>query len=215
MLFACWSVKGGSGTTVVAAALALVLAESSPEGVVLVDAAGDLPNVLGLEDPEGPGLADWLAADQATAEALDRLLVDVGPGLHLLPWLGGPPPGPGAAERLLEALARERRRVVVDCGSGGGAFALDVAAAATVSLLVLRPCYVGLRRALAAPIRPSGVVLVSEPGRSLRRADVEDVLGVPVRVEVPWHEGVARAVDAGLLTRGLPKPLARALREAA
>jgi hypothetical protein len=80
---------------------------------------------------------------------------------------------------------------------------------------VLRPCYIALRRALAAPLRPSAVVLVEEPGRSLGRRDVEDVLGVPVRAQIPWDPAVARSVDAGLLGTRVPRPLHRALRAAA
>jgi hypothetical protein len=90
-----------------------------------------------------------------------------------------------------------------------------VAAAATLSLLVIRPCYLALRRALAAPIRPSGVILVEEPGRSLGPSDVSDVLGVPVRARVPWDRAVARSVDAGLLAARVPRNLERAVREAA
>ena len=102
--------------------------------------------------------------------------------------------------------------MVADCGSGAFGAGLALAAGAEVSLLVLRPCYLALRRALAAPVRPSGVVLVTEQGRSLGRRDVEDVLGVPVRAEVALDEVVARAVDAGLLGRRLPRSLERALR---
>jgi len=63
LLFACWSPKGGSGTTVVAAALGLLLARAAPPGALLADLAGDLPTALGLTvAPTGIGLADWLAA---------------------------------------------------------------------------------------------------------------------------------------------------------
>ena len=55
----CWSVKGGSGTTVVAATLAL----SCPTDSLLVDLDGELPAVLGLPEPAGQGVADWLASD--------------------------------------------------------------------------------------------------------------------------------------------------------
>jgi len=104
---------------------------------------------------------------------------------------------------------------VADCGSGPAGAGLAVAAGAPTSLLVLRPCYLALRRAVRAPLRPSGVILVSEPGRSLGRADVEDVLGVPVRAVVGVDPAVARAVDAGLLPTRLPRSLERALRHAA
>jgi hypothetical protein len=90
-----------------------------------------------------------------------------------------------------------------------------VASVSSLSLLVLRPCYLALRRALAAPLRPSGVILVVEPNRSLSRRDVEDVLGVPVRAQIAWDPQVARAVDAGLLSTRLPRGLDRALRAAA
>jgi len=125
--------------------------------------------------------------------------------------------GPLAAsggERLAAALGGDRH-VVVDCGPPGPGPGLAVAAAAGLSLLVLRPCYLALRRALAAPLRPSGVVLVRERERSLGRRDVEAVLGVPVRAEVAWDPAVARRVDAGLLAANLPRTLERALRRAA
>ena len=102
--------------------------------------------------------------------------------------------------------------MVADCGSAAAAAGLAVAAGAEVSLLVLRPCYLVLRRALAAPVRPSGVVLVTEPRRALGRRDVEEVLGVPVRAEISLDDGVARTVDAGLLARRVPRLLERALR---
>jgi hypothetical protein len=120
----------------------------------------------------------------------------------------------GAGERLAAALGGDGP-VVVDCSSGSEPAGLALAGAASLSLLVLRPCYLALRRALAAPIRPSGVVLVSEPGRSLGRVDVEQVLGVPVRAKVAWDPTVARCVDAGLLGRRVPRGLERALRAAA
>jgi len=113
------------------------------------------------------------------------------------------------------ALGIERRPVVADCGRADEGVGLAVAAGATLSLLVLRPCYLALRRALAAPLRPSGVILVGEEGRSLGRRDVEEVLGVPVRAEVGFDPAVARAVDAGLLSRRVPRALGRSLRQAA
>ena len=59
------------------------------------------------------------------------------------------------------------------------------------------------------------MVLVEERGRALSRADVEDVLGVPVRAVVEVDATVARAVDAGLLAGRLPAELERGLKNAA
>ena len=229
MLIACWSPKGGAGTTVVSCGMALVLARSQAPsrsgagGVLIADLSGDVPAVLGLPTPASPGLVDWLAAGaDVPAEALGRLEVDAGPGLHLLAWGGEltaaaatAAEGAERGEVLAAALSGGGRTVVADCGSAASGAALAVAAAAEVSLLVLRPCYLALRRALAAPIRPSAVVLVNEPGRALTRRDIEEVLGVPVRAEIDYDPAIARAVDAGLLAGRVPRALERALREAA
>ena len=217
MLVTCWSVKGGSGTTVIAAAVSLLLARRLPGEVVLVDVGGDAPAALGLPDLGGPGVLDWLATPGLDASALRRLEVDAGGGLRLLPRGSGAAGSAGSSsgdvERLVSALD-DRSAVVVDAGPASP-LAFDLAAGATVSLLVLRPCYLALRRALAAPVRPSAVVVIEEPKRSLDPTDIEDVLGVPVRAVVPWDAAIARCVDAGLLAARLPGPLASALRRAA
>jgi MinD-like ATPase involved in chromosome partitioning or flagellar assembly len=228
VLIACWSPKGGSGTTVVTCALALTMAAHRPAaapGMVLADLAGDVPAVLGIPAPAGPGLAEWLAAGSDVAvDALTRLEVDATPGLRLLPWTGpsrateSAPVAAGGQDRgdvLATLLGADPRLVVVDCGHADSGAGLAVAAGADVSLLVLRPCYLALRLAMAAPIRPSGVILVTEPGRAVTRHDVEDVLGVPVRAEIDHDAAVARAVDAGLLATRVPRSLQRALRAAA
>lgn len=216
MLVALWSAKGGSGVTVVAASLASVLARSSPGGALLVDLAGDVPAALGVAEPIGPGIADWLEAGESVpADALGRLELPVAGGLAVVPRGDGPLGGGGRGEVLGALLAADGRAVVADCGAAPDGARLAVAAAATHSLLVLRPCYLALRRAVASPLRPSAVVLVDEPGRALGRRDVEDALGVPVRAVVAHDARIARAVDAGLLARRLPGVLERSLRHVA
>jgi len=293
VFIACWSVKGGSGTTVVAASLAVLAARGAPGGrrgrgsmatgygALLVDLAGDAPAAIGAPEPEGPGVADWLrAGERVPPDGWGRLEVAAGPGLAIVPRGHGALVGQERAEVLAGVLGADGRVVVVDCGvvpaeparrwpapfvvdaddgplpastgsssapsmstwrssprspsdgrhpsapwseeldAGGGSWpSTDVpvvlAAAATVSLLVIRPCYLALRRASVAPITPSGVVVVHEPGRALGADDVEDVLGVPVVAEVPYDPAVARAVDSGLLAQRLPRGLERSLRDAA
>ena len=221
MLIAYWSVKGGSGTTVVAAAHALHLAARSQGPVYLADLAGEVPAVLGVPDPVGPGLADWLAADRQDPDSLFERCTCVAGEVWLLHRGRARIPDDGDGDALAAALAGPARggastepvTVVADCGvphPGSPGWAL--AAGADHSLLVLRPCYLAMRRAVSAPLRPSSVVLVVEPGRALGRHDVEDVLGVPVGAEVPWDPAIARAVDAGLLASRVPRPLERAIR---
>jgi MinD-like ATPase involved in chromosome partitioning or flagellar assembly len=212
MLITCWSPKGGAGTTVVAAALARLASARHEDGALLVDLAGDAPAVLGLREPEGPGLAGWLAVGEAPVDALDRLEVPAAAGLALLAR-GSGPLATGRGPVLAALLAADPRRVIADCGTAPQGPAADVVAVGDRSLLVTRPCFVALRRALAAPLRPTGVVLVDEPSRSLTRADVEAALGVPVVAVVQVDPAVARAVDAGLLASRLPRTLARELRD--
>jgi MinD-like ATPase involved in chromosome partitioning or flagellar assembly len=222
VLISCWSAKGGSGTTVVAAALALLLARRTPAGALLVDLAGDAALVLGVQSSSGLGVADWLAAgDSVPADGLARLEVPAGSRLALVPrGVGSFAAGPGA-DALVHVLASDPRPVVVDCGrtgpvpGPGGDAALALVASAGHSLLVLRPCYIALQRALDAPVRPSAVVLLTEPDRSLTAGDIEAILGVPIAAEVPVDPAVARAVDAGLLASRLPRSLERGLRRAA
>jgi cellulose biosynthesis protein BcsQ len=217
VLTCCWSVKGGSGTTVVAASLAL-LAASAPTGALLVDLAGDGPAALGLPQPEGPGVRDWLAAGAGVeADAIEHLSEPAAPGLRVLP--AGAEPGDRRPDRarvelLGRALAERADEVVVDIGVAAPAWQ-PLLARADTSLLVIRPCYLALRRSTALTTRPTGIVLVREAGRALGRREVEDVTGVRVLAEIDVEPSIARAVDAGLLASRLPRGLSRALRAAA
>jgi hypothetical protein len=219
MLVTCWSVKGGVGTTVVSVALASTLARvhALDGGALLVDLDGDVPATLGLPDPRDPGLSGWTSAGaEVAADALARLELSVGPHLSLLPR-GRGAPGPVARHEVLaRLLAAEARPVVVDAGVvGPDSPGLPLVAEATRSLLVTRACYLGLRRAIDLPVRPSGIILLREQGRTMGRDDVEHVVGAPVVADVPVDPAVARAVDAGVLGRRLPRALARPLRAAA
>ena len=204
----CWSAKGGSGTTVVAATLALARATNS----LLIDLEGELPAVLGLAEPAGQGIGDWLASD-APVSAISDLAVEVNRSTQLVPR------GAVAVDRrsprwaeLGPWLVERPYPTVVDAGTGDPANPLgDVGR----TLLVTRGCYLALRRAAAIPWRPDGVVLVAEPGRALRAPDVERAIGAPVVAAVSHDPAVARAVDAGLLAARLPRLLERELRGAA
>jgi hypothetical protein len=222
LLVALWSATGGSGTSVFTAACALVLAREVRDtgragGVRVADLAGDLPAIFGLGvDPE-VGLADWLAAGpEAPTEALDRLLGEVAPGVGLLPWGGGAgaagdmAPESGAA--LAVALSHGPSPVLVDCGTARDPASRAIVEVADVAVVVLRSCYLSLRRAVHSPAlrHTAGVVLVEEPDRSLGAQAISDVLDRPVLVRLAQKSRVARAVDAGVLTTRLPEPLARA-----
>ena len=216
MLLALWSPKGGSGTSVVAAALALVAAGRGE--VRLADLGGDQPAILGLTHPfppagTGSGLAAWLSAGpSAPSEALDEMTVPVVPGLSVLPRGPGAVEGAGGAAGAALAVAlRDGGLTVLDAGPVGHAPAARAAVeVADTALMVIRPCYLALRRAVAdARLGSSqGAILVEEPGRALDAGDVAAVLGLPVVGRVPVRAEIARAVDAGVLRDRLPAPLA-------
>ena len=233
MYVACWSVKGGSGTSVTAALAARRWASTSEAGALLVDLCGDAAGLLGVPEPATPGVADWLSVgDEVQIDALRRLEREVASGLYLLHRGSGPLNRTDRAEVMGRELAADHRMAVVDGGclwrpggeEAGGTAAGDpaddidvrrrIVAAAERSWLVTRACFLALRRAARAPLQPTGVVLLAEPGRPLTAGDVEDVVGAPVVLRIDVDPSVARAVDAGLLATRVPAALDRALAQA-
>ncbi len=221
MTIVCWSVKGGSGVTVTAVSLARVLADRSDAGALLVDTEGDALVVLGHEQSNPRGVRTWLAsADDVGPEALDLLTLDLGRNLRVLP-AGEVPGAVPTAQRwdeLAEYLDHRDEAVVVDLGTlstsprSGRKILLE---SASLSLLVIRPCYMAVRRAIEFPLRPNGVIVIREDDRSITADDISAALGVPVVASVLVDARIARVVDAGLLGSRLPRPLMRAYRHVA
>jgi hypothetical protein len=210
VIITCWSVKGGSGTSVVTAGLAVAMAEWAP--VLLVDLAGDQPAVLGAAGPTGPGVVDWMQSGPGVGGgALEALATDVAPGLRLL-HRGAAVEGSNVRwADLAEVLRASSDDVVIDAGLAP--LPPPLAAISDESLLVVRPCYLALRRASSSPDAPSGVIVVDEPGRALGHRDVERVIGVRIVASVGADPAVARAVDAGLLRSRLPAALRQLARQ--
>ncbi|MCU1498558.1 MAG: ATPase involved in chromosome partitioning [Acidimicrobiales bacterium] len=212
MLITVWSVKGGVGATTVAVAAALGASLTPNRPVLLVDLGGDVPACLGVAEPTGPGLADWLAAGHdVPPDSLGRLAVPLAPGIELLAR-GRGRLAPARGPVLVQLLAATGRLVVVDAGNvTGSSVAQGFAAEADRSLLVTRACVLGVRRAIDAPVRPSGVVVVRDAGRALSTADVAAAVGAPVVAELAMDPAVARATDAGLARRRLPRSFVEAV----
>lgn len=221
-LTVCWSAKGGSGTTVVAAGLAL----DSTQPSVLLDVDGDLPMVLGVPEPAGQGLSDWFDSG-APPEAILDLAVDLDGTTRLIPR--GSARIPRRAARWGELgrwLAQSDIAFVADVGLGDPpvdllpaceplAKRVIVKPAQARGLLITRPCYVALMRARLLDARPDGVVLVDEPGRDISVRDIEVSIGAPVVAKVPFDPAIARAVDRGLLAMALPGSIKNILGRAA
>ena len=217
MLVAFWSPKGGSGTSVLAAACAVVLARHG--GVRLADLDGDQPAIFGLgTDPE-TGLADWLATGpEAPPDALDRLAVDAAPGVALMPaGRRRRPAGAGRRGRggrgARGRAARRPRPVHRRRGLGRHARRPRAASRSPTSRSWSCGAATSLcggrcvRRSLA---RAAGIAFVEEAGRSLGATELRDVLGRPVLAKVPGAVG-----DRACGRRGRPRqPAARPARPA-
>lgn len=188
-----WSAKGGAGTTVTACMMALN--EATRRNTIIVDLCGDVPATLGMAQPDGPGVFDWLASPDAGDGALGRLLIDVDDNLRLLPmgWAHCRPVHIRWGE-LIDALSDFDCKVVIDAGVMPNIELLN----ATHSVLVTRACYLALRRAVQAP-QPDAIILLEEVGRALNDGDIQRALNAPVALKVPVTADTARSVDAGLM----------------
>ncbi len=83
-----YSAKGGAGCSVTAAAVSLLLSKRQP--TLLVDLAGDLPEILGLgPDHAVDGLGSWVAADEPAPDSLRWLEQPIAAQLTLLGSGGG------------------------------------------------------------------------------------------------------------------------------
>jgi hypothetical protein len=203
-VYVCWAAKGGVGTTVVAAGLAVAAARRSGSALLL-DSGGDAARLFGRE----PAAAEPVAA--LPIDGLRRLEVDVGHGVGVVTVPDGLDPG-----ALVAALAGETRAVVVDAGldagtDAGGSVVDALVGTGATALLVTSCCYLALRAAHRAAWPVDGVVVVIEPGRSLDAGDVGEALGRPVVAVVPVDPAVARAVDAGVFGARVPRSLLRPL----
>ena len=210
-MYLCFFTSGGVGVSTVAAALALRRSNDAP--TLLVDLRGDQPALLGLSDEPRPGLGEWLVAgDDVGTDALRQLEVQVAQGLSLLPAGSGPQQSASRTAALVHALSGSSRAVVVDAGTTRGELWRQLGAVAADRILVTKACYLGLRRLRECDIEPTAVVLFREAGRALAPALVREHVAAPIVGTMAYDPAVSRAVDAGLITRRLPRTLRSAVR---
>lgn len=212
---AVFSSKGGVGTSVVAANLAVRVAVRCDAPTTLVDldlASADLAIMHGLA-PE------WTVQDLADgsvgsdAGAIDRILREVpGSGARLLPG----PMDPARAERIVGSdiariLAMMRASapyVVVDTSSSFDDRTLAAIDAADVVVVVasldvaaLRGLTVSLRTLHELGVQQHAIRIVlnrADSKSGLTSADVERATGRTIDVEVPSTRAVARSINEGV-----------------
>ena len=216
MLVVCWSPKGGSGTSVIATGLAIVDSRSTTKPsndarTVIIDLAGDVPAILGIEDPL-VGLAEWIS--DPTAFDIRTLIVDQGTELGVLPRgrAALPESRSGAWSRVaveLANLSNSGSTIIVDAGRGP--IPRELESAADHEYVIVRPCYLALRRARLIDHSSDAVIIVTEPDRALKQSDIARVLGLPVAATLDISADIARRVDAGIITSRPSTELTRAL----
>ena len=211
MLWSFCAPKGGVGVSTIAAAVGASL--SARRATVLVDVVGDLPDIFGVTST-GPGLREWLVSD-ASVDAVDELGIPIGDQLMLVPAGAAVEPSAALSSRaaqLAQALQRDDRAVVADLGvidTDGLAPGPVIAAASGRTTLVLRACYLCLRRARDLQLGFDDVIEVVEGGRALTTIDIEGVLGRPVDHRLVVDPAIARCVDAGRMADRPPRSLRR------
>jgi len=204
-VIALWSMKGGVGVTTTAA---LVAAEAANQAnnVIVVDLAGDVAAAFGQSiAPEPIDRADWF--DNPTGQ-LDSLSPQASIRFAAIdtPTPDEDDDGSGLAGRcgwVIDQLRAAADVVVVDCGNQrepdqptpAYELAQQVIEAADVSWVVVRPCYLAIRRSIGADA--DGVVLVHDADYGYRASDITEALKLPMVVNL-------QAINAGtILTRAL------------
>lgn len=84
------------------------------------------------------------------------------------------------------------------------------------AIIVVRPCYVALRAAVAIHARsapPDALVIIEEHGRALSPSDIEHTITCPTVATIGTETAlaIARALDGGLIAGRLPRALRIAL----
>jgi pilus assembly protein CpaE len=212
----CLSLKGGAGTSTLAANLALLLAQQGREQVALLDLALQTGATEVLLDVVPRVDLGTLARDEADVAGLSRSdvrrLVAMHPaGVALL----AAPRLPEDAERVtpelvaaaLEALAHTFGCVVVDTPAGFTEHALRALDMADLVVVVATPDVVGAKSAVAAlhvldalefP-RDRVVVVLNAPygNGEVDPQQLASLLGLPVTVQVPYDPAFGRALNTG------------------
>ena len=195
--------KGGQGTTTIAATLALLAARAGHR-TLLIDTNGDLPAILDRPEPDR-GLADYLTTPTI---ALTQLAVPITDHLELIARGRGPITFDTYTYGLTINGLGNYDTVIIDTATHADTWNQH----ADHNILVTRPDYLAIRRAIQLRRPPDHLIVITEPGRSLNARDTEVALDIPVTATIDHDPAIAQTIDAGLLIARTPAALTRALR---
>lgn len=219
-------VRGGVGTTTIAANLAVHLAEGVRRHVALVDLdlhTGTAALLVGGRATAGlrialeaPETVDALFLERAGHPAGERLRVFAAeePLSHPLR------PAENALPHLLKLLRDRFNHVIIDAPAGFPPLVREAFDRAHQRILVMAPDVANTRdaaRFLALPPAPAqagrAVVVLNQAGRrgGLATAQVERALGLPPDVVVPCLPRLLRAANLGQPAVARPGPFRRAI----
>jgi hypothetical protein len=150
-----------------------------------------------MAEPTTPGINDWLS-ESSTSDAqslvtlgtpFDNDLVVVHRGSSFVE-------GQPRWADLANAITTLPMNIVIDAGITF--VPEELRRAVSHVTMVVKPCYLSLRRASRMQ-RPTQLFVVCEESRALTVKDVGHVLGMPITSEIPYTPAISRAVDAGML----------------
>jgi hypothetical protein len=183
------------------------------DGLTLIPRGGGPPSVR-PRPTDAPEVARpsrvvelWGAIDGLA----DLVLVDAGVPAPA-PAIGDAIDGPTNVERRNGGSPAAAAHGVDALRLGYGAdLSRQAVRAAATNIVVLRACYLALRRFGRLDLAADAIVFLREPRRALVAADLETTVGAPVVGTVEIDPAVARATDSGSLTSRLPRRLERQL----
>ena len=111
--------------------------------------------------------------------------------------------------RALSQIHDQAINIVIDAGISPVSKTLWEVA--DTNYLIIRPCYLALRKAVEQNRSTTGVILITGGDRVLTRRDVQSVLKTEVVAEIALDPEIARRVDSGLLHSRIPPALSAAL----
>lgn len=206
-----WSLKGGQGTSVTAAIIAL-RHQFHHDSVLIIDFGGDIAPILGQRVESQVGLIDWFLS-QSGPEALDQLVTPLLPQLSLL-YSGTGVPAREATPfedrwATLEAwLNHDGRVTIVDLGTlpgqPGQLGSLWVQLTTWLlqqyhTTLVTRPEYLSLRRYFEHDTIVDSLAILQTSTELLSAEDVADLCDRPVHFHIAIDETISHAVESGTL----------------